>query len=325
MARAATWRRCRSRAAPASSRTSRRRTTCPRSPRRCAGAERAAHRRGASSFLGRVDGAARGGAHAFDHDVRQAGVAADLQARAVGVRAERRDPRGLAAGDRRVGAADLALDEIDLAAADGHAVGLLVDTHVDGALAGRRIRLEQADGGAEDRTHVDGLALARRAPGPVVAPARERADDGGELAGSFGEAVLDARRDLAEALAREQAVGDHAVQARTQLFGRDTGQHLLELHESPWAGEKISDDQQRPLVAHEIKRAGVRGPLVVGVSLGGRYDGNLGTSCPSDPGPGRTGNPRWDYFSVLLASLAGTEVERQSSIRRTSSAPRHEV
>ena len=125
---------------------------------------------------------------------------------------------------------------------------------------------------AEDRADVDVLALARRAPGPVVAPARERAEHGHQLARALGQLVVHARRHLAVALARQQAVGDHPVQPRAQLLGRDAGQHALQLDEPARAGGEVADDEQRPLVAHEIERAGVRRPLVVRVALG-RWDG----------------------------------------------------
>ena len=74
--------------------------------------------------------------------------------------------------------------------------------------------------------------LARAGPGPVVAPARERAEHRHQLARALGQLVVDARRHLAVALAGEQAVGDHAVQARAQLLGRDPGQHALQLDEA---------------------------------------------------------------------------------------------
>ena len=133
---------------------------------------------------------------------------------------------------------------------------------------------------AEDRADVDVLARARGAPGPVVAPAGERAEHGHQLARALGQLVVHARRHLAVALARQQAVGDHAVQARAQLLGRDAGQHALELDEAPRAGGEIADDQQRPLVADEVERAGVGRPLVVGMALGGRNgrDGDLRNS-----------------------------------------------
>ena len=136
--------------------------------------------------------------------------------------------------------------------------------------AGRR--LEQAGREAEDRADVDVLAGTRRAPRPVVAPARERAEHRHQLARALGQLVVDARRHLAVALARQQAVGDHAVQPRAQLLGRDAGQHPLQLDEPARAGGEVTDDQQRPLVAHEVERAGVRRPLVVRVTLGG-WDG----------------------------------------------------
>jgi hypothetical protein len=55
------------------------------------------------------------------------------------------------------------------------------------------------------------------------------------------------------------------------LLGRDSGQDALQLDEPAGTGDEIADDQQRPLVADEIERAGVRRPLVIWMTLGGRY------------------------------------------------------
>ena len=139
-------------------------------------------------------------------------------------------------------------------------------------------RGEHPGGEAEDRADVDVLARARGAPGPVVAPAGERAEHGHQLARALGQLVVHARRHLAVALAGEQAVGHHAVQARAQLLGRDAGQHALQLDEAARAGGQIADDQQRPLVADEVEGASVRRPLVVWMALGGRDWGHYGTS-----------------------------------------------
>ena len=111
---------------------------------------------------------------------------------------------------------------------------------------------------------------ARRGPRPVVAPLRERAEHRHQVARALGQLVVDARRHLAVALTREQAVGDHPVQARAQLLRGDAGQHALQLDEAPRAGGEVADDQQRPLVADKIERACIGGPLVIRVTLGGR-------------------------------------------------------
>ena len=91
---------------------------------------------------------------------------------------------------------------------------------------------------------------------------------------AFGELVVDTWRDLAVPLAREHPVGDHPVQARAQLLGRDPGQYPLELDEPARTGGKVADDQQRPLVADEIERPSVGRPLVVGMTFWRRYVGN---------------------------------------------------
>ena len=163
------------------------------------------------------------------------------------------------------------------APARGHqpvvALGLLVavglDDQLDRALdAGRR--LEHAGREAEDGADVDVLARARRRPRPVIAPAGERADDRHQLARALGELVVHPRRDLAVTLTGQQAVGHHPVQARAELLGRDARQHALELDEAPRSGRQVADDQQRPLVAHQVEGARVRRPLVVRMPLGGR-------------------------------------------------------
>ena len=131
-------------------------------------------------------------------------------------------------------------------------------------------RLEQPGREAEDRADVDVLARAGRAPRPVVAPAGERAEHGHQLARALGQLVVDARRHLAVALAGEQAVGDHAVEARAQLLGRDPREHALELDEATRARGEVAHDQQRPLVADEVERPRIRRPLVIRMTLGGR-------------------------------------------------------
>ena len=115
----------------------------------------------------------------------------------------------------------------------------------------------------------------------------ERADDGHQAARPLGELVVHARRDLAVALAGQQPVGDHAVQPGAQLLGRDAGQHALELDEPAGAGDEIADDQQGPLVSHQVQRPCVGRPLVVRVTLGGRDGGDTGlrrTVVPATPG-----------------------------------------
>ena len=48
------------------------------------------------------------------------------------------------------------------------------------------------------------------------------------------------------------------------------GQHALELDEATRAGGEVTDDQQRPLVADEVERPRIWGPLVIRMTLGGR-------------------------------------------------------
>jgi hypothetical protein len=221
-------------------------------------------------------GLARAGAgEAVEHGAGQPVAAGDLQRVDGAVRAERPHPGGdgAAHGRRRLRAADLR--DLHAPGLEGHEILALgrfflgLDDQLDGALEPRR-RLEHAGGEAEDRAHVDVLARPRRAPRPVIAPAGERAQHRDELARALGQLVVHARRHLAVALAREQAVGHHAVQPRAQLLGGDAGQDALELDEPARSGGKIADDEERPLVAHEVQGPGVRRPLVVGMTLGWR-------------------------------------------------------
>ena len=141
---------------------------------------------------------------------------------------------------------------------------------LDGALQPGRGR-EHPRRQAEDRADVDVLPGARRAPGPVIAPARERAEDGDQLARTLGQLVVHARRHLAVALARQQSVGHHPVQPRAQLLRGDARQDPLKLDEPARPGGEIADDEQRPLVTYEIQSTRIWRPLVVGVTFG-RWD-----------------------------------------------------
>ncbi len=107
----------------------------------------------------------------------------------------------------------------------------------------------------------------RRAPCPLVAPPGQLAEDRHQLARPRRELVVHARRNLAVALAGEHAVGDHPVQPRAELLGRDPGKDPLELDEPAWTGGEIADDQKRPFVADKVERPGVRRPLIVGMAF----------------------------------------------------------
>ena len=232
--------------------------------------------------LGRAAGGG-GGGEAAEQRIGEPAVAAERQPVGRAVGAERADPGVLAAGHDRAGAVGRgALGDLDAAAADREPVAAL------GSPSPSTIRSTEpsipAGGsispGARRNTAPTLMSSPGRgrAPGPVVAPARERADHRHQLTRALGQLVVDPRRHLAVALAGQQAVGHHPVQSRAQLLGRDPGQDALELDEAPRAGGEVADDQQRPLVADEVERAGVRGPLIVGVTLGGRDGGNSGAS-----------------------------------------------
>ena len=121
------------------------------------------------------------------------------------------------------------------------------------------------------------------APGPLVAPARERAEHRHQLACALGQLVVDAGRDLAVALAGQHAVGDHPIQPRAQLLGGDSRQHALQLDEPARTGGKVTDDQERPFIPHEIEGTGIRRPLVVRMALRWWYLGDRGSRCWSAP------------------------------------------
>ena len=99
-------------------------------------------------------------------------------------------------------------------------VALGLHDQLDGALQPRR-RLEHPGARRKIAPTLTSSPGARRAPRPVIAPARERAEHGDQLARALGQLVVHARRHLAVALARQQAVGHHPVQPRAQLLGGD--------------------------------------------------------------------------------------------------------
>ena len=183
---------------------------------------------------------------------------------------------------------------------------------------------------AQDRADVDALAGARRAPGPLVAPARERADDRQQVARALGQLVVDPRRDLAVALAGQEAVGDHAVQPRAQLLGGDPRQDPLQLDEAAGAAGEVADDEQGPLVTHEIEGARVGRPLVVGVPFLGRWEQGFPARTSYRPeSRARTAPDRTCFCDVRSAVLAldgqrfhapggGTSTARSSRPLRSS-------
>jgi hypothetical protein len=113
-------------------------------------------------------------------------------------------------------------------------------------------------------------SVRRAAPRPAEPHVARARDDRQHLAGALGQLVVDARRHLAVALAGQQPVGDHAVQARAELLGGDAGQDALQLDEPPRAAGEVADDEQRPLVPDEVQGTRVGRPLVVRMAFGGR-------------------------------------------------------
>src|SRR5512132_135072 len=193
----------------------------------------------------------------------QRAVAGDLELGARGVEPEGLDPRALGPGDARIGLGRVALFVADLAALDVQDVRsrhpVLLDAQLDRApQAGGR---DEPGSVAQDGADVDGLARPWWAPGPAVPPARQRADDRQQVAGALGQLIVHARRHLAVALTREQAVGDHPIEPRAQLLRRDAGQHALQLDEATRAAGEVPDDEQRPLVTHQVERARIGRPL----------------------------------------------------------------
>ncbi len=126
---------------------------------------------------------------------------------------------------------------------------------------------EQPGGEPEDRAEVDRLRRARRAPRPLVAPAGELAEDRHQLARALGQLVVHPGRNLAVALTGEHAVGDHAVESRAQLLGRDAREHPLQLDEPSRSGGQVANDEQRPFVADQVERPSVGRPLVIRVAF----------------------------------------------------------
>src|SRR4051794_33725577 len=208
------------------------------------GGELAALRPALRRRSGRATGGGGAGEGAED-GVREPAVAGEGQGVRGALGAERADPGIPAAADGRAGALALArLADLDAAARRGEAVAaighvaLALDDQVDAPLhAGWR--LDHAGREAEHGADIDVLARARRAPGPVVAPAGELADHRHQLARALGQLIVHPRRHLAVPLTGEQPVGDHPVQPRPQLLGGDAWEHPLELDEAAGPGRKV--------------------------------------------------------------------------------------
>ena len=124
------------------------------------------------------------------------GVAGDLELGARGVQAEGLDPCALGSFDPgvRLGGGALLVGDVGvLDVQDVHARARAVgDPQLD--RAPQPERRGEARGAAQDGADIDRLARARRAPGPAVAPAGQRADHGQQVAGALGQLVVHARR-----------------------------------------------------------------------------------------------------------------------------------
>src|SRR4051794_8624876 len=108
--------------------------------------------------------------------------------------------------------------------------------HVDAWRGHRLGRLVAGAGGAQ----------------PVGAVAAHRVDDRDQRPALLGELVLDARRDLREGLARDDALLLERAQPQRQRARGDAVQRALELTEPAATLGEVADHQQRPLAADDL-------------------------------------------------------------------------
>src|SRR5581483_375513 len=125
--------------------------------------------------------------------------------------------------------------------------------HVE-ALSGRLVDHHRADLGAAlggDENNEKKLALR---PEPVAPPAPHGGEHVPEGAALVGEPILVARRPLGVRDLREEALVDEALEALREHRARDL-ERLLDVLEAPPAGERLAEDERRPPVADEVRRA----------------------------------------------------------------------
>src|SRR3954468_4629656 len=87
---------------------------------------------------------------------------------------------------------------------------------------------------------------------PRLAVAAHGLDDRDQRATLLGQAVLDARRDLGEGLALEDALLLQRPQAQREGAGADALQRALELAEPRAPLGEVADHEHRPLATHDV-------------------------------------------------------------------------
>ena len=87
---------------------------------------------------------------------------------------------------------------------------------------------------------------------PLLAVGAHRLDDRDERAALGGERVLDARRDLGERLALDDALLLQRAQAQREGARGDALERALELAEAEPALREVTDHEHRPLAAHDV-------------------------------------------------------------------------
>src|SRR3954453_1393945 len=96
-----------------------------------------------------------------------------------------------------------------------------------------------------------GLARAGRAE-PDLAVGAHVLDDGDEGTALLGERVLDPRRHRGVRRALDDALLLERTQAQRQRARADAGERALELAEARTALGELTDEEQRPLAAHDV-------------------------------------------------------------------------
>src|SRR5262249_49307797 len=92
-------------------------------------------------------------------------------------------------------------------------------------------------------------------PQPAVAPAHERQDDRQKIPAFFREAVFPARRVLLIGAPLQYPPSHQPFQAVGQDVARDP-EAPLEVLEAPQPQKRVTDDEQRPPIAHLLQAGG---------------------------------------------------------------------
>src|SRR5262245_8323377 len=100
-----------------------------------------------------------------------------------------------------------------------------------------------------------GSRLVETAAEPLVAEAAHLVYDGEKRAPLVGQRVLDARRRLGVALARDDLLRLEPAQPLRERPRADPGARALELREPPRTLGEVVDDEHRPLRADDLGSA----------------------------------------------------------------------